>query len=63
MKRYTMEDRSGGTVNRRDCGLSLQQVFEMTDYSESEVDLIADLQAGQEMLVGHDQDIYIKRIS
>lgn len=61
MKRYTMEDRSGGVVNRQDTNLSLQQVFEMTDYSEAEVDQIADLQVGQWLLIGSDQDVFVSK--
>jgi hypothetical protein len=63
MKRYTMQDRSGGVVNRIDPGLNLQQVYEMTDYSAEEVDEIADLKPGEFLLIGGAQDIYVRRDS
>lgn len=62
MKRYTMQDRSGGIVNRTDANIHLQRVLEMTDYTPEEVDAIADLQAGQELCVGEAKDISILRI-
>lgn len=61
MRRYTMQDRSGGTVNRTDTDLSLQQTYEMTDYSEQEMDELADLQVGSAMFLGSVKDIYILR--
>lgn len=61
MRRYLMQDRSGGKINRADPHLSLQKVLEMTDYSEDEVDQIACLEVGQELLIGAQQDLYIKR--
>lgn len=61
IRRFTMQDRSGGKVNRTDENLSLQDALHMTDYSDEEVDKIADLQVGQELLFGREQDISIKR--
>lgn len=61
MKLYTMQDRSGGEVNRTDARINLQQVLGMTDYSAEEVDAISDLAVGQELLIGRDQDIRVVR--
>lgn len=61
LRRFTMEDRSGDDTHRSDENLSIQQVFEMTDYSEDEVDQIASLEVNGELLIGTQRDIYIKR--
>ncbi len=65
MRRFTMQDRSepsaAESTTRND--LTLQQVFNMTDYSDEEFDAIADLQPGQSLLIGSDKDIYVGRTS
>lgn len=61
MRRYTMQDMSAEIVNRTDKDLSLQQVLEMTDYSELEVDNIACMSPGDQILIGSSQDISIAR--
>ena len=61
MRRYTMQDRSGGRINRTDRNLSLVQVYEMTDYTEEEFDAVASLLPGQEMFIGSGRDIYVLR--
>jgi len=61
MKKYMMQDRSGGIVNRIDEGLSLQAVYHMTDYTDQEFNDISSLEVSQDMLIGYSKDIYIKR--
>jgi len=60
-RRFQMEDRSGGKVNRTDSNMTLQDALRMTDFTDDEVNAIVELKPGEEMLFGSDQDLSIKR--
>lgn len=58
MRRYTMQDRSTGPVTRTDENLTLQDVYEMTDWLAEELDEIASFAIGASKLYG---GTYVKR--
>lgn len=60
-RKYTMQDLSGGTVNRTDANLSFQEMYHMTDYSDDEIEQILDLEVGQTVTIGSSRDITVAR--
>ena len=67
MRKYTMHDRStnyidGAPIHHEpDRDLTLLQVFNMTDYTDEEIDHIANMVVGEEYFKGSDSEIYIRR--
>lgn len=61
IRKYTTQDRSGGKINRTDEMLSVEQMFSITDYTESEINMILDLKPGEDILIGSAKDIYVHR--
>lgn len=60
-RRYTMEDRSSTlATSRRDENLTFTQAYEMTDWSDDEINLVLDLGVGQSMAIS-DGTIFIQR--
>lgn len=63
IRRYTMQDRSpihfASEGPPTDVDLSLQQVYNMTDYTDEEFDHIASMEVGEEFFVC--STTYIKR--
>lgn len=47
MKKYNMADMSQGVMSGHDEALNLAEVLNMTDWSDEEVDQIADLKVGE----------------
>lgn len=47
MKKYNMADMSRGVMSGHDEALNLAEVLSMTDWSDEEVDRIADLKVGE----------------
>lgn len=62
-RRYEMQDRSGGRINRTDSDLSILSVFNMTDFTEEEANAVLELAVGEELLLGSEQDISVRRIA
>ena len=46
MKLYTMRDKSTGKVNREDKNLSLSAVMKMTDWTDTDIDMVANMPEG-----------------
>ncbi len=63
IRRFSAEDRSNPEriAESRITDLSLQALLELTDFSEEEVDKLADLKVGEVLKVGRDEDLHFKR--
>ena len=46
MKLYTMRDKSTGKVGREDKNLSLSAVMKMTDWTDTGIDMVANMPEG-----------------
>lgn len=49
---YTMRDESAGYISREDPELNLRQVMNMTDFTDTELDSIACMEAGKKLDFG-----------
>lgn len=49
MKRYTTRDESAGHISAEDKGLSLVDVYHMTDWTDDQFDKISEMKIGEKL--------------
>lgn len=49
MKRYTTRDESAGYISAEDKGLSLVDVYHMTDWTDDQFDTISEMKIGEKL--------------
>lgn len=49
MKRYTTRDESAGYISAEDKGLSLVDVYHMTDWTDDQFDKISEMKIGEKL--------------